>query len=254
MSAISRESVALVLESRNHSESDKIVTFYTLESGKISGIAKGANKSKKRFLNKLEQFSYITLNYTEKQRSTLVFVTETELICSFMSLRTDLRRYISGCFIIETLLIATVERQADKNLFELLHWCLQALEDGKNHLAICTIFLIRLFDCLGYCPDFSSCRDCGQTFSTTENYSFHHLAGGISCKKCVNHTSASSSPISMGTIRILRSALSEPLERLHRLHFSKQALNQSLKLLHRYTRNLFQRELQSWKTIRSMIG
>ncbi len=253
MAAVTRETPAIVLESRNHGESDKIVTFYTFDRGKVSGIAKGASKSKKRFLNKLEQFSYITLFYTEKQHTRLLFITETDLISSFMKLRIDTERYICGCFIIETLLIATVELESDAKLFALLHWCLQALEGDKNHLTVCTIFLVRLFDRLGYCPDFSYCRTCENDFTTTDTYYFNHMAGGLVCKICHGSTAASSDAISLGTIRILQSVLHEPLERLHRLHFSRQALRESLKLLHRYGRTLFQRELQSWKAIRPLI-
>ncbi len=256
MAAFTRETPAIVLESRNHGESDKIVTFYTLERGKVSGIAKGASKSKKRFLNKLEQFSFITLCYTEKQHSRLLFVTETELVSSFIKLRRDINKYICGCFILETLMIATVEHENDTKLFALLHWCLQAIEDNKNHLAICTIFLVRLFDQLGYCPNFLCCQTCDNDISTSDTYYFNYLSGGLVCKSCHGNSSRSSGSseiISMGTIRILRSVLYEPLERLHRLHFSRQALNESLKLLHRYGRTLFQRELQSWKAIRQLI-
>ncbi len=253
MTAVTRETPAIVLESRNHGESDKIVTFYTLDRGKVSGIAKGANKSKKRFLNKLEQFSFITLNYTEKQHSRLLFVTETDLISSFMKLRIETEKYICGCFILETLLIATVEQENDTKLFALLHWCLQTLEDDKNHLTVCTIFLVRLFDQLGYCPDFLCCQTCENDFTTSDIYYFNYLSGGLVCKSCHGSAATSSEIISMGTIRILRSVLHEPLERLHRLRFSKQALSESLKLLNRYGRTLFQRELQSWKAIRQLL-
>lgn len=253
MSAIIKETSAIVLGSRNHAESDKIVTFYTQNHGKVTGIAKGANKSKKRFLNKLEQFSHITLSYTEKQHTSLIFVAETDLLSSFISLRTEIDKYCCGCFIIEILLVATIERETDTALFALLNWSLQALEEDKNNLAVCAVFLIRLFDCLGYCPDFSECRSCRNPFSTTEHYSFHNTAGGLVCGSCTASSSSSYSSISLGTIRLLRSVLDKPLGRLHRLHFSKQALNESLIILYRYGRNLFQRELKSWKTIRSLL-
>ena len=45
---------ALVLRGRTHGESDKIVTFLTRDWGKVTGIAKGAKRSQRRFVNVLE--------------------------------------------------------------------------------------------------------------------------------------------------------------------------------------------------------
>ena len=47
---------AVVLRVSDLGESDKIVTLYGEQVGKVAGIAKGAKKSKKRFNNKLEIF------------------------------------------------------------------------------------------------------------------------------------------------------------------------------------------------------
>ena len=41
-----QQSLAIVLQVRDHGDSDKIVTLYTLEHGKIVLIAKGAKRSK----------------------------------------------------------------------------------------------------------------------------------------------------------------------------------------------------------------
>jgi len=43
----------IVLFKRAYGESDKIVRLFTLGSGKVAAIAKGANKSQKRFMNTL---------------------------------------------------------------------------------------------------------------------------------------------------------------------------------------------------------
>ena len=45
---------AIVLRSIPYGEADKIVTLYTLDFGKITGFAKGAKRSRKRFSNTLD--------------------------------------------------------------------------------------------------------------------------------------------------------------------------------------------------------
>ena len=43
----------------DYGESDKIVTFLTRDLGKVTGIAKGAKHSKRRFVNVLEPFTHV---------------------------------------------------------------------------------------------------------------------------------------------------------------------------------------------------
>jgi DNA repair protein RecO (recombination protein O) len=52
---------AIVIRVSNYGESDKIVTFFTRDFGKIKGIAKGARRSRKRFQNALDLFSHLRL-------------------------------------------------------------------------------------------------------------------------------------------------------------------------------------------------
>ena len=61
MSPLAQDTEAIVLDCRDHGESDKIVTFFCLDAGRLAGIAKGANRSKRRFVNKLELFSSLQL-------------------------------------------------------------------------------------------------------------------------------------------------------------------------------------------------
>ena len=54
---------AIVLRSTPYGESDQIVTLYTLDFGKMKGIAKGAKRSRKRFANTLGICSYIQVAF-----------------------------------------------------------------------------------------------------------------------------------------------------------------------------------------------
>lgn len=254
MAPTSRETAAIVLDSRDHGESDKIITFYTRDFGRITGIAKGANKSKKRFLNKLELFTHVFLYYNEKPHSTLVFIVEAELISSYIEIRNKVERYIIASFIREILLLASTEGEGDSEIFQLLCWSLQALDTGnKTGLGICAIFLLRLFGHLGYRPDFSHCSICGIIFDVGQQYTFNQMNGGLVCSKCREKATGTTTLLSPGTIRILNSALTDSLDRLHRLQFSRQALNESLPMLHRFGRNLFQREIHAWRALRDLL-
>ena len=65
---------AIVTHSFNYGESDKIVTFFTKDFGKVKGIAKGARRSKKRFQNALDLFSHLRLIFFDREGMGLVRV------------------------------------------------------------------------------------------------------------------------------------------------------------------------------------
>ncbi len=249
MSAPSRVSAAIILDCKDHGESDKIITFFTKERGRLTGIAKGANRSKKRFVNKLEIFSSITVTYSEGRHSNLAFISEAELHSSFINLRRNITLYNSASIIREIFLLATTEQEGESEIYYLLLWALHSLNEAKPYLGVITIFLLRLYDAIGYRPDLSGCQFCNKATELHQKYGFHHTTGGLICNNCMDKGSGRITKLSMGTIKLMESAITHPLLKLHRLQFSKQALHESLSMLHKYSRNLFQREIHSWKTI-----
>ncbi len=247
MSPTQTESPAVVIDCIDHGESDMIVTFFTKNKGRITGIAKGAKRSKKRFVNKLELFSLLTINYTESQHKSLVFIREAELHTSFLNLRSDMQLYSTASVLREFLLVATVEREEDEKLFSLLLWALNSLNEKRPHLSILVIFLLIFFDNIGYRPNLNRCLTCHHPLSSKLHYHFCVASGGIICEKCKAQSYPPLITLSLGTLKLLNSIFDQPLTRLHRLHFSHQTLKQSLAILYEYSRQLLQRDIHSWK-------
>ena len=61
----SRNSLAIVLRWRAYGESDKIATFLTEDFGKLTGIAKGAKNSRRRFANSLEPLARVRVHFRQ---------------------------------------------------------------------------------------------------------------------------------------------------------------------------------------------
>ena len=113
------ETEALVLDCIDHGESDLIVTFFSLDAGRLSAIAKGAKKSKKRFVNKLELFTFLHINYRQKG-SGLAFLSEAELHTSFLNIRQNAALYTVASIIRESVLIGVKDGEPDKKTFRLM--------------------------------------------------------------------------------------------------------------------------------------
>ena len=243
------EAEAIVLDCRDHGESDLIVTFFCLEFGRATGIAKGAKRSQKRFVNKLELFSFLHITYSIPANSSLLFIHEAELLNSFINLRRDISLYTAATTIREFILLATREGERDENLFRLTLWALHNLDKRQPQLSILSLFLVKFYACIGYKPQVHCCLNCGTPVSPSQEYGFNYLDGGITCSTCPSIRQQTVIRLSHGTMKILQTAQDLPMEKLHRLKFSRQVLDECLTVLHHYGRHLFQREITSWEML-----
>ena len=245
----STDTDAVVLDCIDHGESDIIVTLFCRDSGRITAIAKGAKKSKKRFVNKLELFSFLHVTYQQKNSRSMAFLAEAELYTSFLNIRQDLELYTVASVIQEFLLIAMRDGEVDNRVFRLSLWALHNLNQTKQPKTVLILFLLRFFDYVGYRPTFDTCHQCSSPVSNHGQYNFDVIGGGIICVKCYTN-SHRGIPLSHGTIKILSFAQDQTLEKLHRLRLSGTLLQEALALLHSYGRQLFQRDITSWKSLK----
>lgn len=250
MAAQAKESDALVLSCTEHGESDLIVTLFCQDVGRLTAIAKGAKKSKKRFVNKLELFSFLHINYQVKANRSLAFLAEAELHTSFLHLRRDLKLYSIASVIREFLLLGVRENEPDLQIFRLSLWALHNLQQQPT--TILCLFLIRFYDYIGYRPDLHNCANCEKKISSQNRYNFDTGGGRIICSRCAPRLPGGI-PLSLGTIKILRSAQDQPLDRLHRLKLTGPVLLETINLLQRYGNQLFQRDIISWKSVRHYL-
>ncbi len=240
------ESAAIVLNCHDHGESDLIVTFFCQHHGRLTGIAKGAKRSKKRFVNKLEIFSSLRILHTVPKDNRLAFIAEADLLDGYLNLREDISCYVTASIVRELTLLATKEVEGDKELYPLLIWVFSSLNSARAPIPALVFFLIRFFAIIGYSPQLDSCLGCGKHIQPEETYRFHVATGGIRCSKCNRTELGNGHTLSQGTLRSLSTALNQPLERLHRLQLSGKSQQEALSFLHSYGRQLFQREIISW--------
>lgn len=245
------ETEAIVLNCIDHGESDLVVTLFSQDVGRLSAIAKGAKKSKKRFVNKLELFTFLHVSCRQKG-SGLAFLSEAELHTSFLNIRKKPVLYTVASAIREFLLIGVKEGEPDKKIFRLTLWALHSLNSGHPAKTVLVLFLVRFFGYVGYRPELESCIGCSAKATPKVQYQFDYVHGGIICSNCARHQRQRTVPVSQGTIMMLLSAQDMALERLHRLKISGHSLQEAMTLLQNYGHQLFQRDIISWKSIRKM--
>ena len=249
MPVIRSDLPALVLDSYDYGEADKIVVFFCQDVGRISALARGAHRSKKRFVNKLEIFTFLQITYSKSSTGSLFMLDEAELVNSFITLRTDLASYRVASILREYLLRTTRETSDDDQLFQLALWGLHSLNSGIDQKQILALFMIKLFDVLGYRPDVSVCQSCGTQPSAGQEVFFDVRGGTITCQNCRTTPESSGRRLTAGATRMIKSVQQQPVSRLNRFKPGGTVLEQMLDCSHRYSLHLFQRDIHSWKEL-----
>nr|WP_321466530.1 DNA repair protein RecO [uncultured Desulfobulbus sp.] len=243
-----------VLHIAGYGEADKLVTLYSNDLGRFTAIAKGALKSKQRFVNKLEPYSLLSLFYLPPRTSSgLYFLEEAELLAANLPLRHSHQRYIVASHYTELILRFTREQDPDPELFALIAWTLESLSLSPAPLQIATFALIHLLDTLGYRPDLQSCCRCHRLVSVPHSYTLVPGNGALLCNRCQPQASPLPS-LSVQTLRTLAAAQATPLDRLARLQLAPQGIAEAFHALHSYTVHLLQRDIHSWGLLRPLLS
>jgi DNA repair protein RecO (recombination protein O) len=154
-------SPAIVLFTRTYGESDKIVTFMSRDWGKMQGIAKGAKRSTRRFVNVLEPFTHVRLRFRPGKSSDLVFVVACELLDAPRSLAQDLDKFAAANYLIELADKLVVGREAGEEVYMLLRDGLFNLDLAPSLPSLLlTGYELHLLIRVGYAPHLSCCQGC----------------------------------------------------------------------------------------------
>lgn len=223
---------AFIIGKTDYGESDLIISLFSLSRGRISAIAKGAKRSRRRFPGTLEIFSLVTFEGFIKNPLALTRIDECRLIRPFPAIQEHLERYFWACYLIEIISRCCPERQAGREIFKLLEELMAFLDNPKNIRNFncqMRLFELQIIGLLGYQPDFSDCRLCGRTFSEKEALYFSPASGGLLCESCA-HASLSALPVSRGTVSLLRQAPRLDPELRGKLNFTPQVERESAAL------------------------
>ncbi len=214
---------AFVLKSRDLKETDKLITLYTKEMGKIQAVARGLRKAKSKLASSLEVLTYIDLTLYRKHQGQLSTIVETHIKHSLYKTKKDFSRMVYGNYLLE--LVDKLIEEEEKNipLFNLIKSFLFLMEE-KNAETILWCFMVRFFSLVGYkmCLDICVfCRKSIQPFKNKDGWkvSFSPKEGGVLCYGCRDICNYKKD-ISPGVIEIFKKFQKMDPGKIDRLKFS----------------------------------
>ena len=183
---LSHVTPAIVLRSWPYGESDKIVTFLTEKHGKMTGIAKGAKRSRRRFSNSLEPFSLVNLHFQDRVHTGMAFILASDLQKTFPRLSVSLEKITFASYCVEITDGLIGEREESRLVFEHLKGGLTYFDEKEASLVYLIRFELKLLKLAGYQPSLYTCRRCSKNHRRRESlrWYFSPRDGGILCQSC----------------------------------------------------------------------
>ena len=230
---------AIILAGRDLGESDRLLTLFTRDLGRLSAVARAARRSKRLI----------------DQGRDLLHLDSCDLVEPFEAIRADVRRYAGACYLCELARELFPEREPAQAAFGLLSHALGRLAGGQDAPAWERLAALRLLALAGFAPRLEGCLRCGAP--PEPPLRFLPAVGGLLCPACAATDQAAQAQgpveVSAGTLRLLSEALRLEPGRLSRLRFSRLALQESERLLTALVRQVLGKDLKS-RRFRESVG
>jgi DNA repair protein RecO (recombination protein O) len=178
-----RRVAAIVLRSYRVGEADKVVVFFTLEMGKVRGIAKGARRARSRFGGSLEVGNEVELTFFEKEGRDLSSVDRCDIVRSRFSQLGDPILATTLGYITDLADAFLPERETNKRIYRLLRAAIFALSSPESAETGARYFEAWLLRLSGVYPLRRNCPSCGKLLRPLGAW-FSFDERRITCRAC----------------------------------------------------------------------
>ncbi len=187
MSERNKSTDAIILTIKNLGETNRLVTFFSPETGISSSVLYGGAKSKMKSL--LQPFNHgILYIYNDEVKNTSK-IRDFDVKDFYLNMKQNLYKMMAANLACE-IILKTKAAGDYKNAFVLLNAFLKGLDlSSENESRLGTIrFLFRYLTLLGLQVNPHICCDCQESLLSKENESFYlHHKNGFVCGNCINH-------------------------------------------------------------------
>ncbi len=225
----------IVTRYANYKESDRIISIFTVEHGRVDAKARGCRRPTSPLLQCAQPFVYGVFElYFSHERYT---VNNCEVKESFFPIREDIARFGIGSAMLQLAQEAVQENEPNEALFSLLYHGLSFLAYGQSEpddLLCC--FLLRFLQATGFCPSIARCAICGRDVRADGALYFDVPGGGTVCAAC----RAQARPVSKLALEALRRMLLLPVGELDRVRLTSTLRGELLPLLIDYAEERLQ--------------
>ncbi|WDV44517.1 DNA repair protein RecO [Clostridiaceae bacterium M8S5] len=176
----------VVLKETKYSESDKILTIFTKENGKIQGIAKGARKQKNKLFSSTQLLT--VSNFVVYRGRNMHTINQGDMIKTYSSVREDLDRLTYAMYVLQLVDASVPINEQNIKVYNLLLKTLEVLsKTTEGYIKIILAFELKHMSFIGYKPNTKRCCECGK--EVIGEAVFSSKSGGVLCDVCKSYNS-----------------------------------------------------------------
>ncbi len=235
---------AYILRRVRWSETSLILTMYSLDYGRISGIAKGAlrqSKSGNKFLGTLELFNLSNFQLLRREGRELDTITDVNVLSHNYPLRTSPQAFAAaGLFTDWLLVMVDFGNEPSRPVFFLIEQVFNLLMNGAPVWPVICGAIVKLLFYSGHGFNTDTCSVCFSEIKKDEKLHWSHIAGGVICSNC----SSTGTSIKKGIVSFLSEANELNLEKLTRIKLWRGGYIQCHELLKEYAQVHLERRLK----------
>jgi len=171
----------IVIGVTDYLESDKLLTLFTREHGKLRGIARGARRSSRRFGGTLELFA--RLNVQLVLHEGLSTLREADVVTVYRGIRADLFKICWAGYACEIRAVGSGKIAECPPVPQLTAY-LERLDSAPSASADRRFYEINLLNILGYRPAIDHCSVCGTDIPAGTAARVADAEGALLCTDC----------------------------------------------------------------------
>ena len=169
--------IAIVCASRESGESDRTITLFGPECGKMTARVRGARKPTSKLAGCTRPFCEGKFYVTESR--SIALVTGVEIVRMHSKLQDDVRKLAVGSYWLELLSSGHWPEDQWEPLFRLTTNALAMLADARALRAITAVVAAKFVKLSGLYPDFANCAGCGAPIHTGSAVIEREFAGAF---------------------------------------------------------------------------
>ena len=191
--ALEQKYNSIILKKQEYGEADEIVTLFTLEMGKVRGLAKSSKSAKSKLSHGLQSLFVVEISLAGKGLQKIIGV---EVLQTFHAIRQHLGATTRAFYALELTLKFTADEQKNEQLFHLLIAYLQCIDNNAESDRLVDIalakFKIDFLDTLGVSVQ-------NETINTVpQAVGFSNQRGGF----VLREATADYNPVSSDTVQL----------------------------------------------------
>lgn len=232
---------ALVLRTADYGESDKMLTLFTLQYGKISAAAKGVRKAGAKLRFAAQPFCFAEYVLAKRgERYTMISAANTD---GFYALRENIDKFYAAAALVGICDALLYDGIVNEELFLYAVNALRGMCEGDEAEELITFFL-KALELSGYMLDLTACAECG---AVLEGKAFFDIAGGcFTCPDC-----AKGAGVSESTLEVLKKCAGKPYRAAP---VSADGKRRALKFLNAYFRAKTDAEVKALNEYIAMLS